>query len=334
MEKIGQIKLDRIDYKILAELDFNSRQPNSRIAKKLSLSRSIVDYRIGQLQEKGVILAFNAFIDAAKFNQISWKVYVRFQNLTPEKEKELLAYLNNHPKVWWVIRCAGAFDLMFCVLAESIHDFYQDVLEFNTLFSGYVIETELTSHIDPEFYTRGYLGRESVIPSKSFLVKPVKMDFDELDIELLDLLGQNCRLAVTEIAKKLHATPWVIAYKIRKLEKEGVITWYRIILEPSKLGKEYYKTVINFKGITREKERQFIGFCRTHPDIINMSKAAGPWDSEFECEVDSYRRYNELMQEIRKTFPELIKQYRSLLIYEQLKYENNFLRYGAKSSSG
>jgi len=328
MGKKIAVKLDKTDYKILAELDFDSRQPGSRIAKRLKLSRNIVDYRIRQLQEKGVVLSFNAFIDPAKFNLISWKVYVRFQNLTPEKEKEMLDYLNRHPKVWWIIRCAGAFDLMFCVLAESIHDFYQDMLGFNTLFSSYVIETELTSHIDPEFYTRGYLGNESAMPSKPFLVKPVKTEFDEFDIRLLDTLGQNCRLPVAEIARKLRSTPRVIAYRMARLEQEGVITWYRVIIDPAKLGREYYKTLINFKGVTRQKEQEFLKFCRAHPDIINTSKAAGPWDMEFECEVGSYHRYNQLMQDIRGAFPELIRQYRSLLIYEQLKYENNFLRYG------
>ncbi len=34
------------------------------------------------------------------------------------------------------------------------------------------------------------------------------------------------------------------------------------------------------------------------------------------------------MQEMRRAFPNIIKQYRSLLIYEQLKFENNFIRYG------
>jgi DNA-binding Lrp family transcriptional regulator len=255
-------------------------------------------------------------------------VYLRFQNLTPEKEGEVLQYLNKHPKVWWIIRCAGAFDLMFCVLADSIHDFYHDMLEFNTLFSNYVIETELTSHIDPEFYTRGYLGKESEIPSKPFLVKPVRMDFDDLDIRLLELLGQDSRMPVTEIARSLDSTPRIVSYKMDQLEKSGAITWYRIIIDSSKLGKEYYKTLINFKGITKEKVANFLAFCRSHPEIINMSKAAGPWDMEFECEVESYHKYIDLMHKIRELFPDLIKQYRSLLIFEQLKYENNFIRYG------
>ena len=54
---------------------------------------------------------------------------------------------------------------------------------------------------------------------------------------------------------------------------------------------------------------------------------------EFECEVESYHKYNELMHKIRELFPDLIKQYRSLLIYEQLKYENNFLRYGLEGET-
>lgn len=328
MEKQVPAKLDKIDYKILAELDFDSRLPSSKIAKGLKISRNIVDYRIKQLVEKGVIMAFNTFIDAAKFNLISWKVYVRYQDMTPEKEKELLQYLENHPKVWWVIRCAGAYDLMFCLLAETIHDFYHDMLGFNTLFGTYVAETELTSHIDPEFYTRGYLGKESVIPSRPFLVKPTKTEFDELDIKLFDLLGRNCRMPITEMAKKLGSTPRIIKYKMDRWEKEEVLTWNRIVLDASKLGREYYKTLLNFKDITREKEKKFIGFCRAHSDIINISRAAGPWDFEFECEVESYHKYNELMQEVRRAFPDIIKQYRSLLIYEQLKFENNFIRYG------
>lgn len=128
-------------------------------------------------------------------------------------------------------------------------------------------------------------------------------------------------------AKKLGSTPRIIKYKMDKWEKEEVLAWNRIILDASKLGREYYKTLVNFKEITQEKEKKFIGFCRSHPDIINISRAAGPWDMEFECEVESYHKYNELMQLLRSTFPELIKQYSTLLICEQLKFENNFLRY-------
>lgn len=320
-------KLDKIDYKILACLDYNAREFSSVIAKKVKLSRTIVDYRIKKMQEQGIIVAFNAFIDPAKFNNISWKIYLRFQNLNTEKEKEILNYLKKYKKVWWVIKCAGQYDLMFCILSETIHDLYNELLEFNTLFSNFIIETELTSHIDPEFYTRGYISGKPELPSNPFLIKPSKQKFSDLEIKILKILGNNCRLPITNMARQLHSTPRIIKFHIDKLEKEEIISWYRIIIDPAKLNKEYYKTLINFKGLTKEQEKRFVNFCRNNKNIINISRAAGPWDFEFECEIENYQKYNELMQEIRKTFPELIKQYKTLLIYDQLKFENNFLEY-------
>jgi len=43
-------ELDLKDKKILYELDINSRQPNSEIAKKVGLSKQIVGLRIKKLE--------------------------------------------------------------------------------------------------------------------------------------------------------------------------------------------------------------------------------------------------------------------------------------------
>jgi DNA-binding Lrp family transcriptional regulator len=41
-----EIKLDLKDRKILAELDFNAREPISKIAKKVKISKEVALYRI------------------------------------------------------------------------------------------------------------------------------------------------------------------------------------------------------------------------------------------------------------------------------------------------
>ena len=50
--------MDDKDKKILSLLDENCRMPSSAIAKKLRLWRQVVDYRINQLVETGVIKNF------------------------------------------------------------------------------------------------------------------------------------------------------------------------------------------------------------------------------------------------------------------------------------
>ncbi|MCH8022562.1 MAG: winged helix-turn-helix transcriptional regulator [Thaumarchaeota archaeon] len=50
--------LDKLDRKILFELDLNSRIPTTKLAKKLKVSREVVDYRIKRLTDNKYIRTF------------------------------------------------------------------------------------------------------------------------------------------------------------------------------------------------------------------------------------------------------------------------------------
>ena len=52
---MNEPKLDKLDFKILHELDLNSRQPYANIAKKISTSKEVVFHRIRKLEESKVI---------------------------------------------------------------------------------------------------------------------------------------------------------------------------------------------------------------------------------------------------------------------------------------
>jgi DNA-binding Lrp family transcriptional regulator len=54
----NMLKIDLKDRKILYQLDINSRQSYSQIAKKVGLSKTVLVYRINRLKEKGVIRKF------------------------------------------------------------------------------------------------------------------------------------------------------------------------------------------------------------------------------------------------------------------------------------
>ena len=55
-------KIDKKDMKILANLFVNSRQSDSSIAKKVRLSKQVVNYRIKNLIDKGIIKTFRTII--------------------------------------------------------------------------------------------------------------------------------------------------------------------------------------------------------------------------------------------------------------------------------
>ncbi len=59
---------------------------------------------------------------------------------------------------------------------------------------------------------------------------------DEKDLKIIDMLRENARIPVTEIASRLDVSESTIRKRIRALEKNGVITQYTVVVDPSKLG--------------------------------------------------------------------------------------------------
>jgi DNA-binding Lrp family transcriptional regulator len=59
---------------------------------------------------------------------------------------------------------------------------------------------------------------------------------DSTDYKILAELAENAKYSFAEIGRKLSLHPNVIAYRVNKLEKTGVIKDYRIGLDLEKLG--------------------------------------------------------------------------------------------------
>lgn len=72
---------------------------------------------------------------------------------------------------------------------------------------------------------------------------------DELDLKILRILAENARETYTNIARKIGYTDVAIIKRIKKLEQEGVIKKYTIIVDPLKLG-----YTISFTGINVEPD--------------------------------------------------------------------------------
>jgi len=59
---------------------------------------------------------------------------------------------------------------------------------------------------------------------------------DEIDRQILAELQENGRLTVTELADRVRLTPAPCHRRLRELERTGVITGYRAVLDPAAVG--------------------------------------------------------------------------------------------------
>ncbi len=59
---------------------------------------------------------------------------------------------------------------------------------------------------------------------------------DDRDVAILRILMDNARTPLTEIAKVVGVTDVAVKKRIQKLERDGVIKKYTIVVEPKKIG--------------------------------------------------------------------------------------------------
>ena len=64
------------------------------------------------------------------------------------------------------------------------------------------------------------------------------MDLDKTDVKILEALMLDARLSSRQIAKRCGVSIGTVLSRIKKMEKEGIITGYSALLDHEKLGYE------------------------------------------------------------------------------------------------
>ena len=58
------------------------------------------------------------------------------------------------------------------------------------------------------------------------------------DIKILDILKRDCKLSTREISEKTGIPITTIHNRIKKLEKDGVIKYYKAVIDNKKIGRD------------------------------------------------------------------------------------------------
>jgi len=112
-----------------------------------------------------------------------------------------------------------------------------------------------------------------------------------------------------------------VKYRMRNLEKNGVIQGYRALIDFTKLGYEYYKVDMYLEDVSKIKELE--SFCHTHPNIVYIDRTLGAGDIEFDFEVENLVRFMKIIEEIKEKFKKSIRNFEFfsvLKIYKTLYF--------------
>jgi len=313
---VERIKLDLTDRKILSELDKNCRIPNSVLAKKVSKSREAVKYRIQQLQNKGIITGFITAINPNRLGYYMFKVYLKLENI-PEEREEFFEDLKQNKDIYWMGISDGVFDCVFAILSKSTPEYFEQINSLLSKWEHLIVSKVLGTMVDTRQYNKKFFLNETEGNSVIFGGKVIDNKVDDLDIRILDTLANDARISMTKLARKLDSTVEVIRSRIRKLEEKEIILTYRIAVDFNKLGLEFFKAIIYFRKLSQQDERALFEWMRTHPKSVYYIRSLAPWEVEFEFVVESYQEFNQIINDLRKRFPHVIRNYEHLImIYE------------------
>jgi len=310
--------LDLKDRKILFELEQNSRQSLNQLAKKVRLSKETAFHRIKSLEKRGIIKKYILEVDSYKLGYQFYPILIKFQNTTPAKEKEIYDYLAKDKNVAWLTKCEGSWDINLTAIAKDNFELNNFLEAFLSKYSQYIMNKEIFFSTELHYFKRGFfLNKLSGKTITTGNKKDKKLKIDDLDIKIINLLSNDARNSLVEIADKLKISAKTVAARIRKLEKKKIILGSRILVSFSDLNYKFYKIWFSLKNITKENYDKLMNHLKTDLNIIWATKLVGKYDLSIEMEVPDAERFREIMNSIKQKFPTLIKDHETIMIFEE-----------------
>ena len=121
------MSLDRLDIRLLSELQVDSDLTNDRLAERIGLSASAVQRRVRRLEGSGVIERRVALVDPAKVGRAAhFIVGVEVERERPELVKKLRDWIGSETAVQQSYYVTGTADHVLVVVTRDIAEF--DVL--------------------------------------------------------------------------------------------------------------------------------------------------------------------------------------------------------------
>ncbi|MBI2148279.1 Lrp/AsnC family transcriptional regulator [Candidatus Woesearchaeota archaeon] len=123
---------------------------------------------------------------------------------------------------------------------------------------------------------------------------------DNIDNKILQVLKKNSKLSYRGISKQLLIPVTTVHHRMRKLEKNGIIKKYTVILDDKKLGKSVAAYVLvkvdynalNSKGLT---QKELAKILKRREDIEDVCLITGLRDIILKIRTHSVDELNQLL---------------------------------------
>jgi len=319
MEK--KIKLDKKDLKILGELDKDARQTDSEIAKRVKISKQVVNYRIQHLLKKKLIENFYTIVNVGRFGFSSYYLFLQFEGLNKDTEKTLLEKLQALGFIGWLVSGTGRWDAVGLVYAKSSSEFSDHLNKIIKICGKHLHEYDFTTLISAEHISYKFLSERKHDQNIKQTEKASSPQIKGIYKNILSALSQDARISIVNLASKIKKPIHVANYNLKSLIKERVVEGFKPKINVGKLGYQWYLLLIHFQIVSEERRKEFFSFCKNHKKIYYLTNTIGRYNLMLDIHTESVEEFKEVLLELKDKFSDVIKLYESLTIFEEFKID-------------
>lgn len=144
-------------------------------------------------------------------------------------------------------------------------------------------------------------------------------ELDKIDRRILDLLQKDGRTTMTDLAAKVGLSTTPVTERVRRLEREDVITGYHARVSPKALGKNllvFVEIKLSAKsGEVFERVKREMLFV---PEVMECHLVSGDFDYLIKARMSEMGEYRRLLGNILLKLPAAAES-RSYVVMEELK---------------
>lgn len=149
-------------------------------------------------------------------------------------------------------------------------------------------------------------------------------ELDDLDREILRLLQQDSQLSAKQLAARLHRSPNPIYVRVKRLQDEGYIKGYTIILDHKKVGLNLIAyTQVRIKPHSKENLSAFSREVVKLKEVVECSHLTGNFDFLLKIAVKDMDEYNHVLMDKLGQLPK-VGHLESLFVLSEAKTGNCF----------
>ena len=144
-------------------------------------------------------------------------------------------------------------------------------------------------------------------------------ELDRIDLKILEILQREGRISVTDLAERVSLSATPCSDRVKRMEREGVITGYHARVNPAALGKNllvFLEITLSAKsGDVFDKVKKELLYV---PEVMECHLVSGDFDYLVKARLTEMNEYRRLLGEILKRLPASAES-RSYVVMEEIK---------------